>query len=555
MIGSIRKHSKWLWWVIAGLTIISFVVFMGSGPARNANGGGEGSYGSIYGREITGAELAQGRNDFYISFLVNNGEWPDKNRNATQLQMDQQIYLNILLARKAKSFGIVVPDDSVLDAASQMLRSAALARSFGTPNQAVPMDKFAEYILKPKGFTALDFMSAVRQQLTIEQLRLTLGLSGALVTPQEASALYDHERQEVSAQAVFFSSKNYLPQIYTTAADIGQFYTNNMAYYRLPDRIVVDYVFFNVTNHLASAEKAITNLSALIDANLKKVSTMEEFKNLTPEETKTKLRSLIIRERAYAAAADEAKDFVKVLWSMDPAKSENIAAVAKQKNLTVKRSAPFAAEGTSAEFAAVPAMEREAWKLNNESPFTGTVAGEDGIYVAALAGQVPSSIPSLAEIKDRVTEDLRGQLARQQVVKAGTNFYFSAAVQVATGKTFAAAAVAAGQTPVTLSPFSLSSAEVPEADGHADVRELKQVAFSTAMGGVSPFVPTADGGFVLHVQKMIPADATKRAAELPQILSQIRRGRESEAFNIWVNNEASRELARIPAFQKNSAAN
>ena len=109
----------------------------------------------------------------FRSFLVNNGEWPDKNRNASQLQMDQQIYLNVLLARKAKTFGVEIPDDSVIDAASQMLRSAALARAFGTPNQAVPMDKFVEYILKPKGFTSVDFLNAVRQQLMIEQLRLT----------------------------------------------------------------------------------------------------------------------------------------------------------------------------------------------------------------------------------------------------------------------------------------------------------------------------------------------------------------------------------------------
>ena len=46
MIGTIRKHSKWLWWIIAGLTIISFVVFMGSGPAgRNGGVRSSGGYG------------------------------------------------------------------------------------------------------------------------------------------------------------------------------------------------------------------------------------------------------------------------------------------------------------------------------------------------------------------------------------------------------------------------------------------------------------------------------------------------------------------------------
>ena len=40
MIGTIRKHSKWLWWFIAGLTIISFI-YWGSAPATRNSGGGE----------------------------------------------------------------------------------------------------------------------------------------------------------------------------------------------------------------------------------------------------------------------------------------------------------------------------------------------------------------------------------------------------------------------------------------------------------------------------------------------------------------------------------
>ena len=37
-----------------------------------------------------------------------------------------------------------------------------------------------------------------------------MGLSGRLITPQEAATLYQRENQEVPPQIVFFSASNYL---------------------------------------------------------------------------------------------------------------------------------------------------------------------------------------------------------------------------------------------------------------------------------------------------------------------------------------------------------
>jgi hypothetical protein len=54
----------------------------------------------------------------------------------------------------------------------------------------------------------------------------------------------------------------------------------------------------------------------------------------------------------------------------------------------------------------------------------------------------------------------------------------------------------------------------------------------------------------MHVRSISPGDASRKTAELPQFIQQMRRGRENEAFAMWVNNEASREFPHITAFQK-----
>src|ERR1700722_2399676 len=105
MIGTIRKHSKWLLWLIAGATIFSFVYFMGQGPGR---GGGGGTVsintnligGQIYGQAVTPERYDQMEKDVNLFFLFNYGEWANKNPNLTQDALLQIIYQRMMLLQK-----------------------------------------------------------------------------------------------------------------------------------------------------------------------------------------------------------------------------------------------------------------------------------------------------------------------------------------------------------------------------------------------------------------------------------------------------------------------
>ena len=557
MIGTIRKHSSWLWWVIAGLTIISFVVFMGSGPARRANGGlnGGGNIGTIYGHEISAEEYTAAQRNFALHLLFNYGQWPDNNPNITKNVIEQQTYLQLLMNQKAKDLGIYVPESVVVSVAGELLQSPAITRLFGNQVRSVPADQFVERVLKPHGYNEDDFRQYVRSELTLQQLQMTLGLSGGLITPQEAASLYDREYQEVSAEAVFFSASNYLAQAKTAPAEVGQFFTNNMAAYREPDRLQVNYVWFNLTNFLAQskAEWAKTNLEETINSVFAQYGATEFASAKTPEDAKAQIRELLIRNRALADAAVPARNFVTALFAMDPVKPENFTTLAKQKGLAVQTSAPFAEDGRPDEFAVASAIVKTAFALNADTPYSDSIQGDDGFYVIALANQLPSSIPPFAQIRDRVVRDFQMQQAVAMAREAGTNFYVNISVQIAAGKSFAQAAIAAGRAPEILSPFSLSSDAVPEAGDRAEMGDLKNAAFGTRVGGISPFIPTADGGFVLSVKSFLPVDKTKRASELPEFISQMRRGRQSEVFNLWINSEANREL-RNTAFFKDQQA-
>src|SRR5208337_1473378 len=108
--------------------------------------------------------------------------------------------------------------------------------------------------------------------------------------------------------AVFFSPSNYLSAVTVTPAAVAQFYTNYLAAYRLPDRVQVSYVEFNVSNYLAQAkaEWAKTNFEEIVAANYQQLSA-EYFPDAkTPEAAKARTRELLIRNRALADANQQA---------------------------------------------------------------------------------------------------------------------------------------------------------------------------------------------------------------------------------------------------------
>jgi peptidyl-prolyl cis-trans isomerase D len=525
---------------------------MGAGPSRSGNGqGGGGNYGTIYGQTISANDFAQAQRAFFIYYWQQSGgEWPDRSASFTPAMIFQRTYSYLLINAKAKALGINISDAAVVAEGSQILRSPGVMRLFNT-SQPVPPADFLSQVLTPEGLTMADFQRSIRTTLTVGQMVDVMGLPGALVTPQEVGAVYDHEYQEVSAQAVFFPATNYLSQVKVTPAAVSQFYTDQMASYREPDRVQVNYVAFTASNSLAQAQTELkTNLEQNVEAAFQKYGSSAEFAaEKTPAAIKAKIRNIMLDHRALEIAANQAKDFVSALYAMSPVKAENLATLAKQKKLTLVTSAPFSQNLGPTDFDAPTSLTKAAFQLNADAPYTGPLVGSDAAYVIALAQQLPSTIPPFNQIQAQVTRDFEMQQAIGLARTAGTNFYFNATIQVAAGKTFSQAAVASGHTPAVLEPFSLSSAEVTGLDDRAEIGQIKQAAFGTPPGRVSRFSATSDGGFVLYVNSLLPVDEAKKTADFPQFLAQARRARSAEAFNLWVNTEFSREIASQAYFQ------
>jgi len=333
-----------------------------------------------------------------------------------------------------------------------------------------------------------------------------------------------------------------------TADALGQVYTNQQATYREPDKMQLSYVYFNVTNFMPQAEQALgTNLTREVDDNMARFGTNILQFGKTTEEARAKIRELIILQTAQSNAVASAIAVQNEVVSKQTNYLQNLAAAAKAKGLEVKETKPFDKQYGPSELNLGGEYPVSAFfDLTADIPLMPQpLAGMDGAYIVALDKLVPSRVPPLSEIHSRVEHDYKFQQALRTTQLNGQSFAQTATNELAHGKTFAQTCETTRLTPVQLPPFSRATTRLPEVeDRTSDLNDFKSVAFATAVGSVSRFIDTPEGGFVVHVKQQLPLDEAKMATQLAEFTSLLRERRQNETFQIWFGQGWVQELNR-----------
>ena len=295
MFVTIRRHQKWLWVVIAGLTIISFLIF-GPTNARVTDTllgrGRSSSHGRINGRQITDDEFRTALAEASLFYFLGSSKWPDKDPEAALrgFNVTRETYFRLFWIEKERELGIRASDQAVADLARQVLA------------QKISVDSFEATVLQPEGLNLGDFESFLRHELGRQQLMSVAGLSGSLVTPKEAEEMYRKEHQDLNTVAAFFSVTNFLPGVITSPEAVEQYYLAHTNNYFLDRRVQVDYVKYDLTNYLADAQAKITNLDTVVEDSYRQLGTNTSSFGNTPAEVKTSLRTKILQREALIEA-------------------------------------------------------------------------------------------------------------------------------------------------------------------------------------------------------------------------------------------------------------
>jgi hypothetical protein len=546
MFGTIRKHQTWLWAIIITLTIISFVIFFSPYSKLNESRG-PANYGSIFGKKITPEEYNQTLREVYLRYFFVTGNWPDgEEAKRRGFEPMRETYTRLFLIRKQEDLGIQVDPGVVAQVGRNLIRQFERF-------QIKSPEQFFNQVLTPQKLDVADFERFVRHELGVQELSSTLGLSGKLITPEEAKAVFVREHEEMMTEAVFFSVSNYLAQITVSPEEVSEFYSNRLANYRIPERAQVSYVKFDATNFIAEADAELakfTNINQRIDQVYQQRGT-NFYADLKPEEAKEKIRLEMIKELRLISARKKATEFASHVYDVEPMRPENLATLASSNGLTAQVSPPFDRDTGPKELNVGPNFGRLAFELNptNEC-FAGPIVGEEAVYVIAYNKRLPSELPSLDQVREKVSEDVKFSKALTMARTAGMQFSQSVSNGMAQGKTFSAIAAEAKVPLVELPPVSLSTRTLPEVEKRIQLNQLQQIAFGTPPGTVSPYVPTLEGGIIVYVKARKVPDEAKLKAELPAFVNNLRQSRQNQAFEEWLRKEGERGLRDTPIMQQ-----
>ena len=540
MIGTIRRHSNVLWAIIITVVIISFVVFFS--PTAKLGGGGTEDFGSINGVPIRKADYFAARREAELYFWLNTRRWPGQEGAGRQMNFDgdMEARQRLVLIAKMQEMKVKVGDDALIAHLQTFFRDPATGKF-----NATSYDNFVKQTLPQGGMNEQDLERFFRHQLAIQQLNQVVSLSGKFVTPRAAEAAFRQENEQLATEAVHFASSNYLASVKMKPEDLGKYFTNNMATYRLQERVQVNYVVFSVTNFLTEADAQLAKkggLEAEIEKRYKSANTNsfldDAGKPMSAAAAKLKLKDGLRRAVALQSARKTANEFANELFNEEKRALAGLLKLAAVKGYAVKETEPFE-QFAGPKMSDLPEnFAATAFKLNSEEPISPPVVGEEGVYVLALKAKLPSAPQPLEAVRAKVTEDYRqfesGDLAR----KAGRAFYTTLTNGLAAGKTFKA--ICAEQKLKVIEPavFSASARSVPELEELGiNLAQIRRPLTQLAPGKATPFMSTREGGYILPLRSRLPVAEEKLKADLPGYLEEVRESRQNAAFSAWFRNE------------------
>ncbi|HUS34514.1 MAG TPA: SurA N-terminal domain-containing protein [Verrucomicrobiae bacterium] len=546
MFANIRRHQKWLWYIIASAVIISFTWYLNPSNQGGRGGGGmfNSNVGTINGRPITRTQYGDVQKDALLKYFFTYGSWYGSDEFSRQNEgfLDREIRQRLFLLEKARELNVHVTPENVAE---------WFREQFGREH-AFTEAEYNNLInnLKQKGVSEADLNRFARGEIAARHLMQVAGLPGRLVTPQEAEAQYRRDNQQVAVDAVFFTSSNFVSKVNLDMANLTRHYSNQLQNFREPDKLQISYVAFPASNYFASADKTfagITNLNQMVEEMYRQRGTNfytdPTGAPMAPDAAKAKIKEDERHRLALVEARKDATEFAEALLNATNAPAGKSRAtildeLAQQKKLAVKVTEPFSQYEIPEGMDVPEKFGQVVAQLTPEAPFVEEpIVGGDAVYIIALKNKLASHVPPLAQIQDKVTEDYKRYESRRLANEAGQSFFAKLQAALAAGKAFNAAAMETGQSVTSLAPFSMVSRTIQGLDPRVNPSMIKNTAFALKEGETSQFVPSGDGGFVLHVNKFIPASDADVKANLPGFIANLQRSGQSQAFSEWFTKE------------------
>lgn len=499
MFTTIRKHQRWLMLVIAVLTIIAFAFLYNTTEMDRV---GSNMVAKIYGRDVMQVEVERAVRNYQLAIAL--GQMELLQALAGQAQTEDEAVNNFIwnlavLQHEAAALGVEPDTQAVVDRVKSL-------PVFQTGGQFDPV-KYSTFVqdqLAPRGFTERQLESVLRDTLRLEGVR-ELVVSPAVVFESEIAPMIER-LAPADVEVIRFSTAEVAKDVSVSDEEVAKLFEERKEDLRAPEKRSVRYVAFV----------------------------------LAPQERDLKDKDRVQALQKLATATGEAAQALG-----DGGKT--LAEVAASAGLEVGTTPLFSPDGAAGGALAdldgevVPAAARVAFRLpSGPGNFEIIQLGDDGyaiIEVAEAQDARPLTFEEArADLRAAIIEKKRTEALREFADKTITGIREA----LASGRTFAEAAGAAGVQTEEVKGLSVFSEQLTPAD-----RQLALAAADLQEGTLGGFVPEANGGFAVFLEARNEPDAEKAAQRRPMILQGAAQGKEMLLFLQWLATAREESGLRI----------
>lgn len=238
------------------------------------------------------------------------------------------------------------------------------------------------------------------------------------------------------------------------------------------------------------------------------------------EEVRQQIADQVARDRAQAQAGEIAQGLEAQIR-----KPADLDKVARSRGLTVNETGFFTREEPITGLGPSPEATSRAFEMK-EGEVSGAARVSRGLAIFAVSGTRPPAIPALAEVRDRVREDVIKQKAREVSVQRARAVASTLKSAADFGKAAKAAALDVKTTELIPRDSPIPDLGVsPEVD---------RVAFALPVGAVSDPITTEHGTAIVKVVERKDATPAEIAAQGDQMRQELLNERRTRFFSAYM---------------------
>lgn len=399
LLQKIRDHAQgWFAYTIIGLLIIPFAVW---GINYYFEGGGPMDAAIVGDSKISLQEFQrsyQQQRQRLQTMLGSNADPALLDGPRLKQDVLRQLIDERVLNQTARDQGLRVGD--------QQLHDAVLALPIFQQNGGFNRELY-ERLLRSQGYTAAVFEEALRQSLTIQQLRDGI-INSALATPTELESLFMLLKQQRELQYVTLPLAKYATQATVNDAAIAEYFEKNKEHWVNPEQAQVQYIELKLAQIAENSVPSANELQAAYQEQIAKYSQPEERSAShiliplplnadqgTVETARVKAQQIADRIHTGGKSFDQA---------LQEAKTDPATGTVEGGELGVISKGMFDS----------PAFENALYALQKVGDVSEPVRMPSGFHIIRLDHVTPAQVKPFEEVCEAVAKEFRQQQAESR---------------------------------------------------------------------------------------------------------------------------------------------